>query len=168
MNEPDVSDLLTVDQAVAILDAAPVSPRVVRVRLDDAHGLYLAQDVAADRDYPPFDKSLMDGYAVRAADVTQPAARLTCVGDVAAGGAARVPIGAGQTLKIMTGAPLPPGADAVIPVEMLERSDGPTVHLRGPAIAGRFIARRGSDCPAGQTILARGQKLEAAQLASAA
>ncbi len=168
MQEPDNSNLLTVDQAIAILDATPVAPRVVRARLEDAHGLHLAQDVTADRDYPPFDKSLMDGYAVRAADVTQPAARVTCVGEVAAGGSARVALGAGEALKIMTGAPLPPGADAVVPVEMLERADGATVHLRGPAVAGRFIARRGSDCPAGQAILARGQKLESAQLAAAA
>ena len=69
MSEPDISDLLTVAQAIAILDAVEVRSRAVDVPLADADGLILAQDVTADRDYPPFDKSLMDGYAVRCADV---------------------------------------------------------------------------------------------------
>ena len=168
MQEPDVSDLLTVEQAVAILDAAPVTPRVARVRLDAAHGLVLAQDVTADRDYPPFDKSLMDGYAVRAADAACELNALRVIGEIPAGDAARAALSAGETMKIMTGAPLPAGADAVIPVEMLNGTNGPAVQLRGPAVPGRFIARRGSDCRGGETVLTRGQKLESAQLAAAA
>src|SRR4051812_40702999 len=62
MGEPDVSDLLTVQQAIRILDGVEVSSRVVHVPLHEAQGLFLAQDLVADRDYPPFDKSLMDGY----------------------------------------------------------------------------------------------------------
>ncbi len=67
MGEPDVSDLITVREAVEIIDRAPVRPRVVTVPLAEARGLRLAEDLHADRDYPPFDKSLMDGFAVRAA-----------------------------------------------------------------------------------------------------
>jgi molybdopterin molybdotransferase len=142
----------------------------VRTRLDEAQGLVLAQDVVADRDYPPFVKSLMDGYAVRAADVPAGGAVLKCAGEIAAGAAAaaREALPAGQTLKIMTGAPLPPGADAVVPVEISTAVDDARVRLEGPAVPWKFIARRGSDCPAGETVLTRGQKVGAAQLAVAA
>jgi molybdopterin molybdotransferase len=76
MTEPDVSQLLSVAEAIAVIDAVEVTPRIVSVPLGEARGLYLAQDLAADRDYPPFDKSLMDGYAVRAADVASAPATL--------------------------------------------------------------------------------------------
>src|SRR5688572_16558294 len=89
MSEPDVSDLLTVEQAIAIIDAVAVSPRAVDVALAEADGLVLAQDVLADRDYPPFDKSLMDGYAVRCADLGAASqVTLKIVGEVAAGATA--------------------------------------------------------------------------------
>src|SRR5438874_7205065 len=69
MSEPAVSDLLTVAQAISIIDATPVAPRLVEVPLQEAQGLRLAEDLRADRNYPPFDKSLMDGFAVRCADL---------------------------------------------------------------------------------------------------
>ena len=69
MDELDVSQLLSVQRATEIIDAATVEPRMLRVPLAEAQGLRLAEDVRADRDYPPVDKSLMDGYAVRCADV---------------------------------------------------------------------------------------------------
>jgi molybdopterin molybdotransferase len=110
----------------------------------------------------------MDGYAVRAADLGAAANRLRCVGEVAAGGMSDREVGAGEAMAIMTGAPLPRGADAVVPVEQRRATDGEHVVLDGPATAGRFIARRGSECRAGQAVLARGVKLEAATLAVAA
>src|SRR5438874_13691848 len=116
MSEPDVSDRLTVQQALVILDAVPVAPRTVRLPLAEARGLYLAQDLAADRDYPPFDKSLMDGYAVRAADVATGPAQLRLSGEVAAGAQAGRPLAAGEAIAIMTGAPIPAGADGVVPI----------------------------------------------------
>src|SRR5206468_11928159 len=102
-----------VAQAIEILDAAEVHPRVVRKKLADAMGLRLAQDVLADRDYPPFDKSLMDGFAVRCADVSIAGAELNVVGEIPAGQSADRPIGQGEAMAIMTGAPLPAGADGV-------------------------------------------------------
>src|ERR1041385_4190735 len=69
MSEVGFSDLLSVAQAIAIIDGTPVSPRVIEVPLQDAQGLRLADDLHADRNYPPFDKSLMDGFAVRCADL---------------------------------------------------------------------------------------------------
>ena len=65
MSEPDVSDLITVQQAIEILDAAPVQPRRRVVSIHDAQGLRLAHAIVSDRDYPPADKSLMDGFALR-------------------------------------------------------------------------------------------------------
>src|SRR3982751_930397 len=103
MSEPDVSDLLTVAQAIAIIDAAAVAPREVELALAEADGLILAEDIVADRDYPPFDKSLMDGYAARAADVAATPAALRLVGEIAAGQVSERAIAAGETVAIMTG-----------------------------------------------------------------
>ena len=82
-------------------------------------GLVLAENVASDIDMPPFDKSLMDGYAVRCADLDEGRAILTVVEEVTAGQVPRHNVGPGQATRIMTGAPMPAGADAVV---MLERS----------------------------------------------
>src|SRR5687768_3125064 len=121
MSEPDVSDLLSVAQAIAVIDAADVSSRAIEVPLHDADGLVLAQDVRADRDYPPFDRSLMDGYAVRTADTAQVPVDLEVVGEIPAGASAARGFANGQTVAIMTGAPLPEGADGVVPVEHVEK-----------------------------------------------
>jgi len=162
-----VSNLMSVAEAIAIIDATPVTPRAIRVKLADAQGLVLAQDLIADRDSPPFDKSQMDGFAVRAADVSGTGeVEMRRVGEIAAGMVPGAALRVGETVAIMTGAPLPAGADAVIPVEMSRKSaSGDGVILQGPATPGRFIAPRGSDCRAGQVLLHSGTRLEAAQLA---
>lgn len=167
MSEPDVSDLLTVEEAIRIIDAEPASPRVDQVALSDAQGLRLAQDVRADRDYPPFDKSQMDGFAVRRADVMSMPATLRVVGEIAAGSVANREVGPGEAMAIMTGAPMPAGADGVVPVEDTER-DGERVRVLRGTTPGRYISRRRSDCAAGSLILARGTRLESPQLAAAA
>jgi molybdopterin molybdotransferase len=166
MPEPDVSQLLTVRQAIEIIDAAPLSPRTIRLPLTGALGHHLAQDLAADRDYPPFDKSLMDGYAVRTADISA-AASLRVIGEIPAGQSAPRPLAPGETYAIMTGAPIPEGADGVVPVEDTRR-DGDTVHILGAPGPQRFITRRGADVARGRIILSKGTRLEAAQLAAAA
>jgi len=114
------TSLISVAGAIAVIDAAPVSPRVMRIALDQAQGLRLAADVKADRDYPPFEKSLMDGYAVRCADVKNSPVELKVIGEIAAGGNSNIKIEPGQTVAIMTGAPLPAGADGVVPIEETE------------------------------------------------
>jgi molybdopterin molybdotransferase len=169
MGEPDVSNLMTVEQAMGIIDAAIVRPRVVRTKLLECLGLFLAEDLRNDRDAPPFDKSLMDGYAVRAADVQTIPCELTVVGTVAAGGAADSVLQPGQAMSIMTGAPLPVGADAVVPVEATGSISGSNrVTIREPVASGRFIARRGSDAMAGAVVLKCGARVGAAQVAVAA
>jgi molybdopterin molybdotransferase len=167
VSEPDVSDLLTVAQAIAILDAADVSPGVVEVPLQHADGLVLAQDVRADRDYPPFDRSLMDGYAVRTADTAHVPVELQVVGEIPAGASAASSFARGQTIAIMTGAPMPEGADGVIPVEYVEKLPS-TIRVLSASTPGRFIGRRGSDVRAGELILTRGTRLGPAQLAALA
>jgi molybdopterin molybdotransferase len=167
VSEPDVADLLTVAEAIAIIDAAEVSPRAVELPLPEADGLVLAQDVRADRDYPPFDKSLMDGYAVHCADTLGPTEELPVIDEVAAGHAARNVLKRGEAMAVMTGAPLPSGADGVVPVEDVERLTT-SIRVRRPVTAGRFIARKGSDVRAGEIVLKTGTRLGPAQLAVAA
>lgn len=163
MSEPDVSQLLTVAQAIEIIDAAKVSLRVVDLALSDADQLVLARDVVADRDYPPFDKSQMDGFAVRSGDLP---GTLRIVGEIAAGQSAARGLADHEAFAIMTGAPLPQGADAVVPVEHAIR-DGDTVKIAEPTKLGRFIAKRGSDVVAGTVVLEAGARLGPTQLAVA-
>jgi molybdopterin molybdotransferase len=169
VSEPDVSNLLSVQQAIEILDAAPVSPRPIRVPLAEARGLRLAAEIVSDRDYPPFDRSLMDGYAVRCADIANAPADLPVAGTIAAGAALPPPLSAGAAVAIMTGAPMPAGADCVIPVEDTNRlDDGRRVRIGHALAPGRYIARRGSDCAAGRMVLSKGVKLTPAAIAVAA
>src|SRR5438094_4374925 len=106
--------LMSADDALArILANVPAVP-VVDVPLLDALGLVLAEDVAADRDVPPFRNSAMDGYAVRGDDVATAPARLRVVGEIAAGGFPDRGIAKGEAMRIMTGAPMPEGADTVV------------------------------------------------------
>jgi molybdopterin molybdotransferase len=169
MAEPDVSDLISVQQAMAIIDAAAVRPLVRRVGLGQASGLYLAEDLRSDRDAPPFDKSVMDGFAVRAQDTGLPSCELEIVGQVAAGGSGDISLKGGQAISIMTGAPLPAGADAVVPVEQTRIGGGSSrIAILEPAKEGQFIARRGSEYSAGAMMLKSGVRLGPAQIAVAA
>ncbi len=166
MSELPVDQLLTVQEAIAIIDHVNVHPREAAVELTRAAGFVLAESLKTDRDFPPFDKSVMDGYAVRGADV-HVGGHLRVVGEIAAGGAAKVAIAAGQAVAIMTGAPMPAGADSVVPVEDVTIA-GDSIHLTRPATLGQFIARRGSDCRAGAVVLNGGTRIGPAQVAVAA
>lgn len=164
MSDIGLDQLITVDEALGILSVTPAVARTVTVQSDGSLGCVLAADVVSDRAYPPADKSLMDGYAVRAID-TAGGATLCVVSEVAAGvTAAR--LNAGEAVAIMTGGFVPAGADAVVPVERVERR-GDTVRV--PEIsAGKAIARRGSDGAAGQIVLRAGQTIGPRQRAVAA
>lgn len=132
--------MLTASEALAaiLLETDPVEPE--RLPLADALGLALAADVAADADSPPFDKSLMDGFAVRAAEVAAGRSEWRVLEEVTAGQVPSRGLGEGETIHLMTGAPLPDGADAVIPVERVAvdpaagvmRFAGPTAEIPGP------------------------------------
>ena len=120
--------MISIREARSLVLAAATTPGGAGelVPVTEAAGRVLGEDVAADGDLPPFDRVMMDGFAVRAADVSAPGASLTVVGEVAAGDTGDRPLEPGQALEIMTGAPLPPGADAVVPVEWSTR-DGDRV-----------------------------------------
>ncbi len=138
------------------------------VGLGAACGRALRETIRADRDQPPFDRSLVDGYAVRAADLGDAGPPLRLVGTVPAGRAADFAIGAGEAAAIMTGAPMPKGADAVILVEHAD-ADGDAVSWPTPRFAslppvapGDQVARRGRDARSGSPLLLPGTRLSPA------
>jgi molybdopterin molybdotransferase len=134
-------------------DVAPLPPE--RVPFRAALGRALAEDLVAERPLPPFDNSQMDGYALRAADARRPGARLPVAFEVAAG-MLRVPeLPPGACARVFTGAPLPPGADAVEMQEEVER-EGSGARFRRAVAPGRFVRRAGHDVPAGSAPLRRG------------
>ncbi|MEO7069166.1 MAG: gephyrin-like molybdotransferase Glp [Nostocoides sp.] len=151
---------------------ADLTPPPVRlVPVGESLGLVLAADVVAVVDLPGFDNSAMDGYAVRAADLVGASAAspvsLPVDGDIAAGDTTRHTLAPGRTMRIMTGAPMPDGADAVVPVEA---SDGgtETVELAQAPEVGRHLRSRGEDVRAGSVVLRAGQRIGPGQLALAA
>ncbi len=128
----------------------------------------LDEGVAADRDSPPFDKALVDGFAIRSADLLDPQERaFHLVGELMAGDWSDRPLEPGETVAIMTGAPLPPGADAVVMVETADRN-GSQVRLRGPVLAGSNRLERGREWKQGDPILSRGDLLDPVRLGLAA
>ena len=133
------------------------------VPLAEAQGRVLAEDVAADRDYPPFHRSLRDGFAVRAEDVASAPARLRSVGEIPAGGHFTGALKRGECVSIMTGAPLPAGADAVVMVEYTETHDG-AVNIDRGVRSGENVVQQGSETRAGAIVLRRGKRLGAAEL----
>jgi len=141
-------------------------PPTESIALLNALGRVLAQDIPADRDYPPFHRSIRDGYAVRAAD-TRPGAALRLIGELKAGDTPAGSVEPGTCVQIMTGAAVPEGADAVVMVEHTRR-EGQVVTLDRALPAGQHIVARGSEQSAGKTVLRKGTRLAFAQLASAA
>lgn len=142
-------------------------PQSESVDLTAALGRVLAQDIAADRDYPPFDRSTRDGFAVRAGEVASFAGILEIVGEVKAGEGHEGRVEAHQCVRIMTGAPVPDGADAVVMLEDANADDRMTAIGRD-VVAGQNIVPRGSEARAGQKLLGAGQRLGYAELALAA
>jgi molybdopterin molybdotransferase len=143
----------------------PLAP--LEVGLLDAHGCVLAEDVVSERPLPGFDNSAMDGYAVRTADLETVPVVLPVVGDIAAGPASPLSVQPGLCVRIMTGALLPRGADAVVPVEW---TDGGTTKVRierRPEV-GAHIRRAGEDVVAGELVLRAGSHLGSAQIGLAA
>src|SRR5919205_1589218 len=122
--------MIPVNEAVRIVVEKAEPLAAERVALGDALGRVLAEDVFADTDLPPFDRAQMDGYAVRSEDMRETPARLRVVGEAAAGKGWRGTLRAGEAVRIMTGAPLPEGADSVQQVEVTrETEDGAFVFV---------------------------------------
>ncbi len=152
--------MLSVDDALQVVlsHCRPLAPVSAPLSVDSL-GLVLAEDVASDLDSPPFDKSMMDGYAVRAIDLHDGQAVLPVAGEVMAG---QVPpaLPSGQVIRIMTGAPIPAGADAVIRVEQTRLlADGRVSFETTRPKAGQSILRRGVEMKKGDVVLSSGAVL---------
>jgi molybdopterin molybdotransferase len=151
-----------------VLSAAKALP-AESVPLAEARGRTLARDVKAREDIPPFTKATMDGYAVRAEDTRlaspgrDAAVELRVLQDLPAGRAPRRAVGPGQAVRIMTGAPLPPGADAVVMVEDSEKRDGRVI-IRSEVRPGENVGLAGEDLKEGETALGRGTVIGPAEI----
>jgi molybdopterin molybdotransferase len=146
----------------AVLDAMsllPTQPATLR----EARGLVLAEDITAPHGVPSFANSAMDGYAVRSVDVAAVPTALTVVEDVPAGSVPSRAVAAGSAIKIMTGAPLPDGADAVVKVEDTDAGSA-TVEIRAVAPAGTAVRPAGGDIAAGSKVFDAGTRLSAPHL----
>ena len=135
------SAMISVTEAVGIVSDKTSLLGSEPVPLTEALGRVLAEDILADSDLPPFDRSQMDGYALRAEDVATAPARLRVVGESVAGRGWHQKLEAGNTVRIMTGAPVPEGADSVQQVELTRELDGGWGN-RQPVSVGRSIGRR--------------------------
>ena len=165
---------ISLEEARRRLDAAvrPIA-RTERARLEDAVGRVAAADVTSAIDVPPFARSAMDGYDVMSGD-TQSAtrstpARLRLIDRIYTGAMSAVAIVPGTCAEIATGAPLPPGADAVVMVEETARSsDGNEIEILAAAAAGQHIGRRGADIAAGDRVIAAGDLLSPSRIGAIA
>ncbi len=184
--------MLTVDEALELVLARAAARPPRRVPLAAALGLVLAEEITTDLDSPPWDKSIVDGYAVRVADIATVPARLRIVDEVLAGGVPRRSLGPGEATRIMTGAPIPAGCEAVVMVEHTrpvaadsdirattggawgdrhtDNSDelGEVWIDRGAVQAGQNILRRGCSMRAGDIVLSAGRVLRPVELGLAA
>ncbi len=134
------------------------------IPLSEAHGRTLAFAALADRDYPALRRSLRDGFALRAADTP---GVLHILGEVRAGQDEHVTLQPGQALEIMTGAPVPAGADAVVMVEHVTR-EGDAVHVKGLAERGQFVNDQGAEAGLNATLIPAGTRLDASHIATLA
>jgi len=171
--QPKAAELLPFREARkrVEVEAARLRPSGVEaVRLLRSQGRVLAEEVVADRDLPPFPRATRDGYAVRAADLARLPAELKVIGEIRAGAALDPglgPVASGCAAEIMTGAPVPAGADAVVMVEYTSRR-GDQVTLERGVAAGENVVPRGSEARRGDVLLPRGMRMTPAAIAAAA
>jgi molybdopterin molybdotransferase len=159
--------LISVDEAQRIVleRAKRLDPE--RVPIERAAGRVLAEPVAALVDLPPFASSAMDGYALRAADTADAPTRLPIIARIAAGSPADRPLAPGEAMAISTGGAVPEGADAVVPLELVEESDE-ALDVPQPVAPGANVRDRGGDVSAGDIVLEPGARLGPAQVAALA
>jgi molybdopterin molybdotransferase len=159
--------VITVAEALSVIARLePLGPESVPV--GEAAGRVLAQEIRADRDWPPFETSAMDGYAVRLIDVPASGTMLAERPKlVAAGDSPPLAIADGEAVRVMTGAPLPENTEAVIPVEQARREQG-RVRFEAVPAPGAHLRRRGEILSAGTCLLSRGRRLASSDLALAA
>ena len=160
--------MLTYKDALAQILAQAATLAPIQTPLADALGLVLAEDITTPFDLPPFDNSSMDGFAVRAADLQTTPTILPVTGEIAAGALDIPTLFPGQALRIMTGAPVPNGADTVVPVEDTEaRADGSVAFLEAVE-RGQHIRRAGEETQRGSVVVPKNARLRPAEIGMAA
>jgi molybdopterin molybdotransferase len=159
--------MIPISEAIDIIKAKTGSLGSEKIALGESVGRILAQDIVADTDMPPFDRSQMDGFAVIAKDTKKTPVSLKIVGESAAGRGWHKELRSGQAVRIMTGAPVPKGADAVQKVE-LTKEDGETVTILEGAIHGKNIVRQGDEVKKGTKIFSKGELIKPNMIASLA
>ena len=155
--------VIGIDEAVGRVLAAVRPVGDEEVDLLDALGRTLAEEIVAREDVPPFANSAMDGFAVRGEDLRAGVREFVLVDEVPAGYVSQVRLAPGQAAKIMTGAPLPEGADTVVQVELTEAA-GATVSLRDTVAPAANVRAAGEDLRRGETVFAPGQGLGPAEI----
>src|SRR5437667_9425563 len=161
--------MIPISEAIRIVLQHTSALKVEPVALSDSLDRVLAEDIIADCERPPFDRAPMDGYAVRAADVAATPAQLRIVGESAAGSGWHHEMKTGEAVRIMTGAPVPAGADAVQQVELTSESHNREyVEILESVDVGRSIVRRAAEIKAGETVLHAGEDINAAMIATLA
>ena len=155
--------LVTPSKALGIILGRVRPLKAVRLALGEVSGYCLAEDVRSDRDQPAADRSAMDGFAVRASDLGKCPRELRLVGEVAAGSASRPRVRAGTCVRVLTGANIPPGADAVVRVEQTKESETGVVFGQGVK-AGANIRKQGEEAKKGALLLNKGAILDAVQI----
>ena len=160
--------MISVSDAIDIINRETGSLRSERVEIGDAVGRVLAQPIVADTDLPPFDRSQMDGYAVIAKDTLKSPVTLDLVGESAAGRGWHHELKAGQAISIMTGAPVPKGSDAVQKLELTRLASDSSVEILEPTEQDRYIIRSGSEIKKGETIFNSGELITENMIAAIA
>lgn len=156
--------MIPVTKAFKIIDRHGFALNNENISIDAAVGRCVAEDIVADSDLPPFDRSQMDGYAVIAADIDDMPATLKIVGESAAGRGWRGTLKGGEAVRIMTGAPVPSGADAVQRLEVAKEKDS-FVILSEPTKPGRYIVVEGSEVKKDEVVLKKGTVLSPQNIA---
>lgn len=144
--------MIEISKALSIVEHETPKLDAERIPLAESVGRVLAEEIVADSDLPPFDRSQMDGYAVVAADTIDAPVELKIVGESAAGHGWHKTMKRGEAVRIMTGAPVPTGANAVQRVELTSGWEGETVMIHEPVKKGMSIVRRGAEVKQGTSI----------------
>jgi molybdenum cofactor synthesis domain-containing protein len=161
--------MISVNDAIRIVQEQTQRLPAQTIALDEALGRVLAEDVIADSDLPPFDRSQMDGYALLSTDTANAPVTLRIVGEAAAGRGWHNTLKPGEAVRIMTGAPVPAGADSVQKIEVTRESPGEDlVEIAEATREGQFIVKRASEIKAGETMLRAGEEINAAVMAALA
>lgn len=150
--------MIPVPKAIKIIIRETRLLGVEKIALEESVGRTLAENIVADSDLPPFNRSQMDGYAVKASDTINAPVTLKIVGESAAGRGWHNTLNKGEAVRIMTGAPVPSGSDAVQKIEVTSENDG-LVTINEPTEKGRFIIRKGQEIKKGKIVIRKGEKI---------